>query len=145
MISTTSIIIFGIIAIIAVVVIWKFWKKPNLPSIKNEEQALVTNDKPNESEIPGPPSTSSYGDPPTPMVFAVNDGGNLDLSDISGKLLNISYGPNPKVYINLLDLAEKDTSKVEGNDGNVYFQSTVGTTKNYEVGGRPYIINYTRL
>ena len=36
------------------------------------------------------------------VVYAVNDDGNFDLADVSGKLLNIGFGPNPKVYINLL-------------------------------------------
>jgi hypothetical protein len=79
-----------------------------------------------------------------PMVFAINDQGNLDLADMSGKILNIGYGPNPKTYIGLLDKAEKDTEKVESESG-VSFTSKVGNTKLYEVVGRPYIINYTRL
>ena len=63
---------------------------------------------------------------------------------MSGKILNIGYGPNPKTYIGLLDKAEKDTEKVESETG-VSFVSRVGNTKLYEVAGRPYIINYTRL
>jgi hypothetical protein len=138
MISTSSIIIFGIIIIIAVTVIWKFWKKPiPPPSITNEiPRQEGESIAPNEP----PPDTST----PPPMVFAVNDNGNLDLTDMDGKILNMSYGPNPKVYINLLDLAEKDSVKMELDQG-VTFTSNVGNTKLYEVGGRPYIINYTRL
>ncbi len=138
MISTTSIIIFSVIVIIAVVVIWKFWKKPIPPApvIKNEEAVAPQADEvKKEQDLSGPPP---------PMVFAVNDDGNLDLTDMNGKILNMSYGPNPKVYINLLDLAEKDTAKVETESG-IQFQSNVGNTKSYEVAGRPYIINYTRL
>jgi hypothetical protein len=42
------------------------------------------------------------------------------------------------------DNAEKDTEKLESQNG-ISFSSKVGTTKLYEVVGRPYIINYTRL
>jgi hypothetical protein len=63
---------------------------------------------------------------------------------MSGKILNIGFGAHPKTYVILLDHAEKDTEKVESESG-VTFTSKVGTTKSYEVAGRPYIINYTRL
>ena len=138
--STTSWILFGVIALVAVVVIWKWWKKPVADSKKDDDVIPVQPQMITEEET-GPPQTPSQ---PPPMVFAVNDQGNLDLADMSGKILNIGYGPNPKTYIGLLDKAEKDTQKVE-SDGGVSFVSQVGTTKLYEVAGRPYIINYTRL
>ena len=140
--STTSWILFGIIALVAVVVIWKWWKKPVDDSKKNDDVAPV---KPQITEESGPPPEMSLttAEPP-PMVFAVNDQGNFDLTDMNGKILNIGYGPNPKTYINLLDQAEKDTDKHDLEQG-VSFVSKVGNTKLYQVGGRPYIVNFTRL
>lgn len=140
MFSTTSWIIFGVIALVAVVVIWKWWKKPADNSKKDDEMISSQPEMITEEET-GPPPTPLQ---PPPMVFAVNDQGNLDLADMSGKILNIGYGPNPKTYINLLDLAEKDVEKVE-TDGTVRFVSLVGNTKLYQAAGHPYIINYTRL
>lgn len=140
--STTSWILFGIIALVAVVVIWKWWKKPVDDSKKNDD---VVTPQPQITEESGPPpETSLITAEPPPMVFAVNDQGNFDLTDMNGKILNIGYGPNPKTYINLLDQAEKDTDKQELEQG-VSFVSKVGTTKLYQVGGRPYIVNFTRL
>ena len=140
--STTSWILFGIIALVAVVVIWKWWKKPVNDSKKNDD---VVTPQPQITEESGPPpETSLTTAEPPPMVFAVNDQGNFDLTDMNGKILNIGYGPNPKTYINLLDQAEKDTDKQELEQG-VSFVSKVGTTKLYQVGGRPYIVNFTRL
>ena len=141
--STTSWILFGIIALVAVVVIWKWWKKPVDDSKKNDDVAPV-NPQITEEETGPPPETSLATAEPPPMVFAVNDQGNFDLTDMNGKILNIGYGPNPKTYINLLDQAEKDTDKQELEQG-VSFVSKVGTTKLYQVGGRPYIVNFTRL
>jgi hypothetical protein len=63
---------------------------------------------------------------------------------MNGKILNMGYGAHPKTYVILLDYAEKDTEKVE-NDNGVNFISKVGNTKLYEAVGRQYIINYTRL
>ena len=74
------------------------------------------------------------------IVYAINDEGNFDIADVNGKLLNIGFGPNPKVYINLLYEAEKD---VDNNNG--IFISKVGNSKSYEIGGRPYTVNFTRL
>ena len=140
--STTSWILFGIIALVAVVVIWKWWKKPVDDSKKNDDVAPV---KPQiTEEETGPPEASLVTAEPPPMVFAVNDQGNFDLTDMNGKILNIGYGPNPKTYINLLDQAEKDTDKHDLEQG-VSFVSKVGNTKLYQVGGRPYIVNFTRL
>lgn len=135
-------ILFGVIALVAVVVIWKWWKKPSDNSKKNDDvvpiqpQALV------EEETGPPPETSLSTAEPPPMVFAVNDQGNFDLTDMSGKILNIGFGPSPKTYINLLDQSEKDITKDESTG---QMMSNVGYTKLYQVGGRPYIVNFTRL
>jgi hypothetical protein len=75
-----------------------------------------------------------------PTVFAINDNGIFDLADSTGKILNIGFGPNPKVYINLLDQSENDVEK----NGDT-FTSKVGSMKTYEVGGRPYSVHFTRL
>ena len=138
----TSWILFGVIALVAVVVIWKWWKKPVDESKKNDDthpplQTIVVGD-----EGPGTPTSLVTPTEPPPMVFAVNDQGNFDLTDMSGKILNIGFGPNPKTYINLLDQSEKDTVKDESTG---QMSSTVGNTKLYQVGGRPYIVNFTRL
>jgi hypothetical protein len=142
--STSSWILFGVIALVAVVVIWKWWKKPVDESKKNDDLVPEQQKKMIEEETGPPPQESLSSAEPPPMVFAVNDQGNFDLTDMSGKILNIGFGPNPKTYINLLDQAEKDTDKVESETG-VTFTSKVGNTKLYEVAGRPYIVNYTRL
>jgi hypothetical protein len=138
MLSSKSWILFGVIALIAVVVIWKFWKKPTSTPTQDtipEVQKQILDSKEEE------PPPSSPTEPP-PMVFAVNDQGNFDLSDMSGKLLNIGFGRNPKTYINLLDQAEKDVSKDEATGQMI---SNVGYTKSYEIGGQRYIVNFTRL
>jgi hypothetical protein len=141
MLSTTSIIIFGIIVLVAVVVLWKWWKKPS-NNYKKDDDIIPSEPQAITEEDTGPPPQTK-SEPP-PMVFAVNDQGNLDLSDMSGKLLNIGFGAHPKTYVILLDFAEKDTDKIE-SDAGAMFASKVGTTKLYEVAGRQYIINYTRL
>jgi nitrogen fixation-related uncharacterized protein len=145
MLSSKSWILFGIIALVAVVVIWKFWKKPTSKSYESldepQKQILDSKDNP-------PPETSEQieqsqqSQQPPPMVFAVNDQGNFDLTDISGNLLNIGFGPNPKTYINLLDQAERDVSR---DDTTGQIISTVGNTKSYEIAGKRYIVNFTRL
>ena len=76
-------------------------------------------------------------------VFAINDNGNFDLMDENGKILNIGFGPNPKVYINLLDQSEKDTDKLETEHGVQFIRKV--DTKIYEIGGRPYTVNFTKL
>jgi len=154
MLSTTSMIIFGVIALIAVVVIWKWWKKPNLYKknddlIEYQKQSEdTTKDKykkeeqKQEQKQEMSESTDLTQIPLT--VFAVNDNGILDLTDMSGKILNIGFGRHPKTYAILLDYAENDTDKVEqGNT--ITFISKVGNTKIYDVIQQPYIINYTRL
>jgi hypothetical protein len=106
-----------------------------------QKQILDSKDNP-------PPETSEQieqsqqSQQPPPMVFAVNDQGNFDLTDISGNLLNIGFGPNPKTYINLLDQAERDVSR---DDTTGQIISTVGNTKSYEIAGKRYIVNFTRL
>ena len=150
MLSTTSMIIFGVIALIAVVVIWKWWKKPNLYKknddlIEYQKQDQDTDkdkDKKQEQKQEMSELTDLTQIPLT--VFAVNDNGILDLTDMSGKILNIGFGRHPKTYAILLDYAENDTDKVEqGNT--ITFISKVGNTKIYDVIQQPYIINYTRL
>jgi len=150
MLSTTSMIIFGVIALIAVVVIWKWWKKPNLYKknddlIEYQKQDQDTDkdkDKKQEQKQEMSELTDLTQIPLT--VFAVNDNGILDLTDMSGKILNIGFGRHPKTYAILLNYAENDTDKVEqGNT--ITFISKVGNTKVYDVIQQPYIINYTRL
>ena len=154
MLSTTSMIIFGVIALIAVVAIWKWWKKPNLYKKSDdlihyrEQNQDQTKDKDKKSEQDKEQkqdiseSTDLTQIPLT--VFAINDNGILDLSDMSGKILNIGFGRHPKTYAILLDYAEHDTDKIEqGNT--ITFISKVGNTKVYDVIQQPYIINYTRL
>ena len=155
MISTTNLLIIGAIvavAIVALFFVYKWWNKKSDTSPKTDINSTALVAQPTDS---GPPSnvdivtttnaTSSYDPPPPPMLFAVNDQGNLDLTDFDGKLLNSSYGPSPKTYIQLLDLASKDIVEQEGDNGQKLFTSNVGTTRGHEVGGHRYIINYTRL
>ena len=148
MLSTTSMIIFGVIALIAVIAIWKWWKKPNLYK-KNDEliqdqHQNQTQDKDNKIKEEQDISESTDLTQIPLTVFAINDNGILDLSDMSGKILNIGFGRHPKTYAILLDYAEHDTDKIEqGNT--ITFISKVGNTKVYDVIQQPYIINYTRL
>jgi hypothetical protein len=139
MVSPLYLLIFAGIVLIGVF-IYVWWKRGG-----NKDTKVVS--VVNAVTEHGPPDTGVKQqalEPTPPMVFAVNDAGNLDLTDMNGRVLNKSYGPNPKTYIQLLDLVEKDTDKHE-MEGGLFFSSKVGTTKRYEVGGRPYIINYTRL
>ena len=76
-------------------------------------------------------------------IFAVNDNGNFDLANASGKILNIGFGPNPKVYINLLDRAEKDVDRIETEKG-VTFNKKVDM-HTYQIGGKSYNVDFTRL
>ena len=160
MLSTSSMIIFGVIALIAVVVIWKWWKKPNLYKKNDdlieykEEKQEEGKDKDKEKEQiqeqeqgkeQEKEQTSSTDLTQIPLtVFAVNDNGILDLTDMSGKILNIGFGRHPKTYAILLNYAENDTDKIEQGT-TVTFISKVGNTKVYDVIQQPYIINYTRL
>ena len=114
MVSTTSMIIFGVIVLIATIVIWKWWNKgatykksdnivdKSNDMLEEEKQPLIDN------SIIAPIEAAA-----TPMVFAINDNGNLDLTDMSGKILNMGFGKNPKTYAILLDYAENDVNKSE--------------------------------
>jgi hypothetical protein len=154
MLSTSSMIIFGVIALIAVVVIWKFWKKPNLYKknddlIQYQEQTIDKDkdkDKKSEQEKEQKQELSQSTDlTQIPLtVFAINDNGILDLTDMSGKVLNIGFGRHPKTYAILLNYAENDTDKIEQGT-TITFISKVGNTKVYDVIQQPYIIDYTRL
>ena len=158
MLSNTSMIIFGIIALIAVVVIWKWWKKPNLykknddlieyqeqTKDKEQKQEQEQEQKQEQKQEQEQEQTKSMDLTQIPLtVFAINDNGILDLTDMSGKVLNIGFGRHPKTYAILLDYAENDTDKIEqGNT--ITFISKVGNTKIYDVIQQPYIINYTKL
>ena len=160
MLSTSSMIIFGVIALIAVVVIWKFWKKPNLykknddliqyQEQEQEQEQDKDKDKKQKQEQEQEQKQKQELSQSTDLtqipltVFAVNDNGILDLTDMSGKILNIGFGRHPKTYAILLDYAENDTDKIEqGNT--ITFISKVGNTKIYDVIQQPYIINYTKL
>jgi len=151
-------IIFGVIALIAVVVIWKCWKKPNLYKkndelIQNQEQEQEQTQEQeqeqeqeqdqNQKQIQEQTKSTDLTQIPL-MVFAVNDNGNLDLTDMSGKALNIGFGKHPKTYAILLNNAENDTDKIEQGNTTTFI-SKVGNTKLYDVIKQPYIINYTRL
>ena len=128
-----------VIAIIVVVVTFIYTKKNwimGLFSKKVIKDNMITNTNTNTD-----PNTNTNTDPNTDpnQIFAVNDNGNFDLADANGKVLNIGFGPNQKVYINLLDQAEKDVDKSENG-----FTKKVDT-KVYEIGGRPYTVNFTKL
>ena len=139
MLSTTSMIIFGIIALIAVVVIWKWWKKPNTYK-KNDElqQKMLHISSESLDNIQESPIS-------TPTVYAINDNGILDLADMTGKILNIGFGKHPKTYAILLNYAENDTNKNQNGNEITTYISKVGDTKLYNIIDQPYIINYTRL
>ena len=122
---------FIIIVITTIIIKWNWFKNlftpvKNVP-VENIDVKQIENKDENKNEI-----------------FAINDNGNFDLMDMNGKILNIGFGPNPKVYINLLDQSEKDADKTETENG-VSFISKVGDIKQYEIGGRPYVVNFTRL
>jgi hypothetical protein len=147
-------IIFGVIVLIATIVIWKWWNKgatyKGPPYKKSDNVADKSNDMLEEEKQPLIDSSDTLATATpvpaaTPMVFVINDNGNLDLTDMSGKILNMGFGKNPKTYAILLDYAENDIDKSEHEDGSVTFVSKVGTTKHYDILDQPYIINYTRL
>ena len=150
-----GVLIIAVIVIVAIVV-WKWWKNStptNNKKIDNTEniQLIATSHGSYESQQQEQQEQQEQQQKTVPpMLFAINDQGNLDLTDFNGKILDSNYGSSPKIYINLLDLVSKDVRE-EVNQGedqdtmNPGFVSLVGTTKLYEVGGREYIVNFTRL
>ncbi len=137
-------LIAGVIVVVSVLLV-KWFRDRN--EGKNERKNVGSNEgiteRKNEVNISKEivTETIKYGQVPL-MVFAVNDNGNFDLTDMAGNLLDSSFGNNPKIYINLLDQAEKDIQK---NDETGQMISTVGNTKLYQIGQSSYIVNYTRL
>lgn len=139
MISLLSVLPFTsniaiVIAIVVVVVTFIYTKKNWIMGLFSKKVINMDNMITNTN-------TDANTDPNTDpnQIFAVNDNGNFDLADANGKVLNIGFGPNQKVYINLLDQAEKDVDKSENG-----FIKKVDT-KVYEIGGRPYTVNFTKL
>lgn len=152
MISSTYLMIFGAIAVIIVgVVLWKWFKSPGTsntivvtPPFTSDKPLIEPNDISDTTDTSDTKDKSIYP-PPPPMVFAVNDNSNLDLTDFNNKILDSSFGPNPKIYLGLLSQATKDITETKSEDGVSSFTSNVGNTKSYKVGDHSYIINYTRL
>jgi hypothetical protein len=144
MISSTYLMIFGavLVVIVAGVVLWKWWKKTPIPStatpVPTQPTASLTEDSAAEATVAKDP-------PPPPMLFAVNDNGNLDLTDFNNKILDSSFGPNPKIYLSLLAQVTKDVTETTHEEGTSNFTSNVGNTKLYQVGDYQFIVNYTRL
>lgn len=135
--------IFGAVLVVIVlgVVLWKWWKKTPSPSTAAPvpaEPATLTEDSAAEATLAKDP-------PPPPMLFAVNDNGNLDLTDFNNKLLDSSFGPNPKIYLNLLAQVTADVTEIAHEESTPNFTSNVGNTKLYKVGNYSYIVNFTRL
>jgi hypothetical protein len=130
---------FIIIVITTIIIKWN-WFKNLFTQVKNVPTVPVENVPVENTDV----KQIENKDENKNELFAINDNGNFDLMDMNGKILNIGFGPNPKVYINLLDQSEKDADKTETENG-VSFISKVGDIKQYEVGGRPYIVNFTRL
>lgn len=143
MISSSYLMIFGAVLVVIVVgaVLWKWWKKAPSPSTATPvatEATALTDDSAAEATLAKDP-------PPPPMLFAVNDNGNLDLTDFNNKLLDSSFGPNPKIYLSLMAQVTADVTEIKHEEGTPNFTSNVGTTKLYKVGDHSYIVNYTRL
>jgi hypothetical protein len=143
MISFNYLMIFGavLVVIVAGVVLWKWWKKTPSPSTAAPvaaEPIALTEDTAAEATLAKDP-------PPPPMLFAVNDNGNLDLTDFNNKLLDSSFGPNPKIYLSLMAQVTADVTESKNEEDVSIFISNVGTTKPYKVGDHSYIVNYTRL
>lgn len=136
MISILSVLPFkSIIAIVVAVVtlIFIYTKKNWIMGLFSKK--IIKMDTVNMIDFVNPVNTIDVSN----QIFAVNDNGNFDLADANGKVLNIGFGPNPKVYINLLDQSEKDVDKSENG-----FLKKVDT-KVYEIGGRSYTVNFTKL
>lgn len=135
MISLLSVLPFTsniaiVIAIVVVVITFIYTKKNWIMGLFSKKVINMDNMITN---------TNAVANTDPNQIFAVNDNGNFDLADATGKILNIGFGPNQKVYINLLDQAEKDVDKSENG-----FIKKVDT-KVYEIGGRPYTVNFTKL
>ena len=137
------ILLFCIIILVAFVALVLWYRSRNTTkAIKNSELLI----EPAVVPIPVAQVTAPAPAPvPIPKVFAINDGGYLDLADATGKILDRTYSPNPKIYINLLDLASKDVEAQEEDNTIKQFLSKVGDTKVYDIGGRKFMIDYTRL
>ena len=136
---------FIIIVITTIIIKWNWFKNLFTP-VKNVQTVPVKNvpvENIDVKQIENKDENKNENENKN-EIFAINDNGNFDLMDMNGKILNIGFGPNPKVYINLLDQSEKDADKTETENG-VSFISKVGDIKQYEIGGRPYIVNFTRL
>ena len=131
---------FIIIVITTIIIKWNWFKNLFTP-VKNVPTVPVENVPVENIDVK---QIENKDETEKNQIFAINDNGNFDLMDMNGKILNIGFGPNPKVYINLLDQSEKDADKTETENG-VSFISKVGDIKQYEIGGRPYIVNFTRL
>ena len=131
---------FIIIVITTIIIKWNWFKNLFTP-VKNVPTVPVENVPVENIDVK---QIENKDETEKNQIFAINDNGNFDLMDMNGKILNIGFGPNPKVYINLLDQSEKDADKTETENG-VSFISKVGDMKQYEIGGRPYIVNFTRL
>lgn len=135
-------LIAGLIIVVAIFVVKWYINKKDIYIIKNEERIEIKNEENYESNSKEITEITKKDSQVPLMVFAVNDNGNFDLTDMAGKMLDSSFGNNSKIYINLLDQAEKDTQKV---DETGQIMSKVGNTKLYQIGQTSYIVNFTRL
>lgn len=124
------------IAVAVITFIFIYTKKNWIMSLFSKK---VTNRITNDINLDTYVSTNVNTNVNTNVIFAVNDDGNFDLADANGKILNIGFGPNPKVYINLLDQAEKDVEK----SGNGFIRKM--DTNVYQIGGQPYTVDFTQL
>ena len=124
------------IAIAVITFIFIYTKKNWIMSLFSKKVTITTH---NDVNLDTYVSTNVSTNTNTNVIFAVNDDGNFDLADANGKILNIGFGPNPKVYINLLDQAEKDVEK----SGNGFIRKM--DTKVYQIGGQPYTVDFTQL
>ena len=143
MFSVTSLVICGLLILVAIVVIWKWWKQPKTTSLFGQPAV-------EPKEITRPPLEQENSDAVVqslPKVYAINDDGNLDFKDESGRVLNSSFGPNPKTYIQLLDQVSMDvTNAVISEQGDkVVLVSRVGNSKVYEIAGNQYHVDFSEL
>jgi hypothetical protein len=128
------------IAVAVITFIFIYTKKNWIMSLFSKKVTnRITNDINLDTYVSTNVSTNVNTNVSTNTIFAVNDNGNFDLADANGKILNIGFGPNPKIYINLLDQSEKDVEKTEHG----FIRKM--DTKVYEIGGKPYTVNFTQL